>query len=49
MNVKCKCKGVPQRGFMCMHVTPIDKYCTKKEECKYQEKQITQSPKSKKE
>jgi len=39
MKIKCKCNGMPLKGYICPAVTADRKYCNATFKCRYQEKE----------
>ncbi len=37
MKKKCKVKGLPKSGYICIRVTVGGEYCTQKKYCEHQE------------
>ena len=39
MKIKCKCNGMPLKGYICPAVTADRKYCNATFKCRYQGKE----------
>ena len=40
MKIKCKCNGMPLKGYICPAVTADRKYCNATFKCRYQGKEV---------